>query len=541
MTLADHDAARIRAEAARRRTFAIISHPDAGKTTLTEKLLLYGGAVREAGQVQARGERRAAVSDWMEMERSRGISITSTVLRFEHDGVVLNLLDTPGHRDFSEDTMRVLAAADCAVILLDVARGVQEQTRMLFEVARARRVPLVTFVNKCDRPGMEPLEMLDHIESELGLAAAPLTWPVGEPGAFEGILDRDEDRALRMDRTPRGSKAAPEIDIDTGTLDADARVPWERAAEEIELAEGAGSVFDPEAFLAGTCTPVLFGSAMWTFGVRQLLRTIVSLAPPPGPRPLRDGGTRPVESGFTGQVFKVQANMDPRHRDQLAYLRVCSGRFERGMRVEVARSGKTVALTHAHEVFGRDRENVDEAFPGDVVGLSGIQDLFVGDTLGVDHPAPYAPIPTLVPERLRLARPRTATKRKQFRKGLEQLDAEGVVHLLARTSVDDPVPVLGAIGELQFEVCEHRMREEFNCEIAFDPAPWSLTRRVDATSLEAIDVTSGSEILERRDGTLLAAFADSYRLKRFTEANPDVALSRLDGVIADLAGATPAD
>ncbi|MGE3811168.1 MAG: peptide chain release factor 3 [Candidatus Nanopelagicales bacterium] len=535
MAVADRDQEVVRREAARRRTFAIISHPDAGKTTLTEKLLLYGGAVREAGQVQARGGRANAVSDWTELEQSRGISVTSTVLRFEHDDVVLNLLDTPGHRDFSEDTMRVLAAADCAVILLDVARGVQEQTRMLFEVARARGVPLITFVNKCDRPGMEPLEMLDHIERELGLAAAPMSWPVGDPGALVGLLDRREDRMLRLFRTPRGSLQAPEVDVSVDLLDSSERVVWERAAAELELVEGAGSAFSLERFLDGRCTPVLFGSAMWTFGVRQLLQLIVDLAPPPGARRLRDGTVRPVDAPFSGLVFKVQANLDPRHRDQLAYVRVCSGRFERGMRARIARTGRVAALTHAHDVFGRDREPLSEAFPGDVVGISGVPGILVGDTLVDGDPAAFEPIPTLVPDHLRTARPREASRRKQFVRGLEQLDAEGVVHVLRRTSVDDPVPVLGAVGDLQFEVLVHRMASEFGCPIELSSTPWRLTRRIDDTAEPT--TVAGTEVLVRRDGTLLAAFADTYRMERFAAANPGVSLSRLGvrGVAPDAA------
>ncbi len=527
----------VRRQAERRRTFAIISHPDAGKTTLTEKLLLYGGAVREAGQVGARAGRSNAVSDWMDMEQQRGISITSTMLRFEHDGAVLNLLDTPGHRDFSEDTMRVLAAADCAVILLDAARGVQEQTRMLFEVARARRVPLITFVNKCDRPGLEPLEMLDHIEQELGLTPTPFTWPAGDPGALLGLMDREEGRALALERTARGAHEAPESDLDLDAVDEIARAAWERAREEVELAEGAGATLDPEAFLAGTATPVLFGSAMWTFGIRQLLRTIVAHAPAPGPRELRDGGTRPIDMPFSGQVFKVQANTDKRHRDQMAFLRICSGRFERGMRVSNERSGRDMTIAHAHELFGRDREAVTEAFPGDVIGISGVQDLHVGDTLGID-PEAFSAIPTLVPQSLRTVRPALASQRKQFRKGLEQLDAEGVVHVLSRTSVDDPVPVLGAIGDLQFEVAVHRMETEFNCPIRLEPTPWTVTRRI--TSSEGLELTptTGTEILRRHDGALLAAAADQFRLSRFEAAHPGIGLSKL-GADLDEARAAP--
>ena len=526
----------VEAEAARRRTFAIISHPDAGKTTLTEKLLLYGGALREAGQVHAHGGRRAATSDWMELEKTRGISVTSTVLRFEHAGTTLNLLDTPGHRDFSEDTMRVRAAADCAVILLDAARGVQEQTRMLFEVARARRMPLITLVNKWDRPGMEPLEMLDHVESELSLKPAPLVWPVGAGGDFTGLIDRRTDRMLRLERTARGAHEAVETEVSLDALSGDDATLWETAVDELELVEAAGEAFDPEAFLAGECTPVLFGSAMWNFGVGELLQTIVDLAPSPRPRRLEEGGERPVDAPFAGQVFKVQANTDPRHRDRLAFIRIVSGQFERGMKVVNVRSGKPVTLSYAHDVFGRDREGLDEAWPGDVIGISGAQELRVGDTLAVDAgAAPLAAIPTLVPERFVHVRPRETSRRKQFLRGLEQLDEEGVVHVLHRTKVDDPTPVLGAVGDLQLEVMAHRMASEFGAEVATSETPWSTARRIEPSDADTVRAFGRSEVLRRADGALLAAFPSAYDLGRFERDHPDVPLIRVLGGAADVA------
>ncbi|MBJ7472315.1 MAG: peptide chain release factor 3 [Solirubrobacteraceae bacterium] len=515
-------------EAARRRTFAIISHPDAGKTTLTEKLLLYGGQLREAGQVQARGGRRNAVSDWTELEQTRGISVTSTSMRFEHAGTMLNLLDTPGHRDFSEDTLRVLAAADSAVILLDAARGVQEQTRMLFEVARARGLPLITFINKFDRPGMEPLEMLDHIETELNLRPAPLTWPVGSGGEFRGLIDRRTDRAIALDRTPRGAQAAHAETASAQTMADDPH--WAAALEESELVSGAGEAFDEAAFLSGTCTPVLFGSAMWNFGISELLDVIVTHAPPPQPRFQVDGQAREVGAPFSAQVFKVQANTDPRHRDRLAFLRVCSGRFERGMRVTNVRTGRPITLAHVHEVFGRDRGELLEAWPGDVMGVSGVRELRVGDTVAVAaDTSPFRAIATLVPEHLVTAHAVDSSKRKQFRRGLEQLDEEGVVHLLSRLSVDDRVPTLGAVGQLQLEVCLHRMRTEFGCEIRLDPTPWTVTRRVDASEVDKVLNFDRAEAFRRGDGATIAAFADAYRLRRFIQLHPEVELTRLLG------------
>ena len=523
-------------EARRRRTFAIISHPDAGKTTLTEKLLLYGGALREAGQVSARGGRKAAVSDWMEMEQARGISVTSTVLRFEHEGTVFNLLDTPGHRDFSEDTMRVLAAADCAVILLDAARGVQEQTRMLFDVARAREIPLLVFVNKYDRPGMEPLEMLDHIESELGLVPAPLVWPAGEPGRFVGLLDRRAHTAVALERTPHGAQEALETEVDLDAPPAAQAEAFGVAADELELIEGAGEALDLDAFGAGRSTPVLFGSAMWNFGVRQLLAVLDELAPSPPPRLLVDGTTRPITEPFSGQVFKLQANMDARHRDRLAFVRICSGRFEKGMKAYNARTGKPIALNHAHDVFGQRRDLVEEAFPGDVIGISGASDLRVGDTICVTEGiTPFVGIPTLAPERLMSARATDATKRKQFRKGLSQLDDEGVVQLIERDAGADPAPILGAVGELQFEGCLHRMANEFSCPIRLEPTQWAVARRIDEADAELVRRQLNADVLHRADGTAMAVFTSAFWLERFGAEHPDV---RLDRVLGDTLATT---
>src|SRR3954447_6119432 len=359
------DNGRVVAEASRRRTFAIISHPDAGKTTLTEKLLLYAGAVGEAGSVTARRGQKAATSDWMDLERRRGISVTSTVLRFEHEDIVFNLLDTPGHKDFSEDTLRVLAAVDCAVILIDAARGVEPQTEQLFQVARARGIPLIAFVNKYDRPGMEPLGMVDHLTEALGLPLSPLTWPVGIPGSFRGVIDRRDDTFHRFTRVTGGSAMAQETVVTArGQAGADDDDDAWAVAEELELVDEVGSAFAPEAFLRGESIPLLFGSAAWNFGVGLLLDTLRELAPPALARPVEDGTPRPIDAPFAALVFKVQANMDPRHRDRVAFIRINSGRFERGMRVTNARTGRTLALSFAHEVFGQDRSSLDEAVPG---------------------------------------------------------------------------------------------------------------------------------------------------------------------------------
>ena len=368
-------------EASRRRTFAIISHPDAGKTTLTEKFLLYAGAVQRAGAVKARDGRRAATSDWMELERQRGISISSTVLQFPYRDHVINLLDTPGHRDFSEDTYRVLAGVDAVVMVLDTAKGIESQTLKLFEVCRARRLPVLTFLNKYDRPGREPLELLDEIEAQIGLRPTPATWPVGIAGDMRGVIDRRTGDYIRFTRTDRGASLSPELLVPAGDAAVDEGAAWQVAQDEIGLLDAIGADVDPASFLGGDSTPVFVGSALTNFGVRMILDAVVDLAPPPSPRVDVDGEPRSLDGGFSAFVFKVQANMDPSHRDRLAFARICSGRFERGMTVTCDRTGRDLTTKYATTAFGSDRETVEEAFPGDVVGLVNATGLQLGDTI----------------------------------------------------------------------------------------------------------------------------------------------------------------
>jgi peptide chain release factor 3 len=517
----------IAGEAARRRTFAIISHPDAGKTTLTEKLLLYGGRLSEAGAVQGRRSRRAVTSDWMDIERRRGISVTSTVLRFEHRGLVLNLLDTPGHRDFSEDTLRVLSAADAAVMLLDAARGVEPQTQRLFEVARARRIPLLTFVNKYDRPGMEPLEMLDHIESVLGITPVAATWPVGIPGDFRGVVDRSTGSYHRFTRTAGGATAALEEVLTVERAHAQEGEAWEVAQEELELLAAAGSQFDADAYATGGCTPVLFGSAVSNFGVGLLLDTIERLAPAPRPRQTVDTPPRPIDAPFAALVFKVQANMDPRHRDRVAFLRICSGRFERGMRATNARTGRPFTMAYAHQVFGDEREVLDEAYPGDVVAVVNAGDVRVGDTLHVGEPVRFTPIPTLAPEHFVTVRNRDTGRHKQFHRGLQQLGEEGVVHVLRRQRESDPMPVLAGVGPLQFDVAVDRLENEFGASVALDPAPWTVARRTDEAGAERVRRSSLADVLVAADGSLLAVFRSRHGLEYFERDHPEVLLDHI--------------
>lgn len=509
-------------EAARRRTFAIISHPDAGKTTLTEKFLLYAGAIQQAGAVQSRKAERATTSDWLELEQQRGISVTSAVARFEHDGHVLNLLDTPGHRDFSEDTYRVLSGVDAAVMVIDAARGVESQTEKLYAVCRARGTPVITFVNKMDRPSPEPLEILDDIEATLGLVAQPVTWPIKPEGRFQGVVDRRDGRAYRFTaNTPGGARVAQE---DRGTV---ADVPAE-VREEVELLDAIGADVDVDAFLAGTASPVFFGSALSNFGVRLLLDAVVALAPPPGARDDVDGTPRPVDAPFSGLVFKVQANLDPRHRDRLAFVRVCSGRFERGTSLTSARTGKRITAKYAHAVFGRDRETVDEAFPGDVIGLVNVSDLRAGDTLYHDDaPVIFPPIPTFTPEHFQTAHPADRSRVKQFRRGVAQLDEEGVVQVLRHDDLGDQAPIWAAVGRLQFDVASWRMEHEFGAPVRLEGTRWEVARATDEAGAARLEGMRDVEVYRRESGAPLALFRSRYVADRVARDHPELTLDTL--------------
>jgi peptide chain release factor 3 len=513
--------------AAHRRTFAIISHPDAGKTTLTEKFLLYGGAVQEAGHVKAKGERRRARSDWMELEQKRGISITSAVLQFPYGDNVLNLLDTPGHRDFSEDTYRVLAAVDAAVMVLDAAKGIEAQTLKLFEVCRARNVPLLTFINKWDRPGRDGLELLDEIESRLDLQPVPVTWPVGYAGDFRGLIDRRNGQFVRFGRTARGSSEAVEEVVDAERAAAEEGDAWQAASDEVSLLDSVADEVDSELFLAGEQSPVFVGSAITNFGVGLLLDGLVDLAPAPSPRIDVDGAARKVDDPFSALVFKVQANMDKSHRDRVAYVRVCSGRFERGMVVTHQPTGKPFATKYAHSVFGQDRETLEEAFPGDIVALVNATEVRVGDTLYVDTPVEYPRLPQFAPEHFVTARARDTGRFKQFRKGIAQLDEEGVVQVLRDAELGDQAPVLAAVGPMQLEVASWRLEHEFGALAEMSPTPYTIARRTDEASADALRAMPGVRVLSRADGTLYALFESPYWLARVEAENAELTLDRL--------------
>jgi peptide chain release factor 3 len=521
-------ASRILTEAGKRRAFAVISHPDAGKSTLTEALALHASAITQAGAVHGKAGRRGVTSDWMAMERSRGISITSAALRFDYRDMVLNLLDTPGHADFSEDTYRVLSAVDCAIMLLDSAKGLEAQTLKLFEVCRSRGVPVITFVNKWDRPGREPLELLDEIEQQIGLRPTPVNWPVGVAGDFRGLIERATGEYVTFTRTPGGAGRAIETRVDAAVAadrDGDA---FAIAQDELALLEGIGADVDMASFLAGVSSPVLFGAALPNFGVRRLLDAVTSLGPPPGPREDVKGEPRQLDAPFSGLVFKVQANMDPAHRDRVAFVRVCSGRFERGMVLTHAATGRPFATKYAQAMFGQDRETVDEAFPGDVIGLVNATALRPGDTLYEDVPVEFPPIPSFAPEHFAVIRSRQAGKHKQFRRGIDQLDAEGVVQVLSSDLRGDQAPVLAAVGPLQFDVVLHRLEHEFGAQVELDHLDYTLARRTDAEGARLLAGQRAAEVLTRRqDGAMLALLRDKWRLGQIEREHPDLLLEPL--------------
>jgi peptide chain release factor 3 len=514
-------------EAARRRTFAVISHPDAGKSTLTEALALHARVIQEAGHIHGKAGRKATVSDWMDLEKARGISISSAALQFDYAGDVVNLLDTPGHADFSEDTYRVLAAVDSAVMLIDAAKGMEPQTLKLFEVCRHRRIPVLTVVNKWDRPGKDALALMDEIAEKTGLRPTPLTWPVGIAGEFHGVLDRRTGSMWEFTRTAGGATVAVEEELSPEEAEAKYGDSWRTAVEESELLSADESDHDQAAYLDHRTTPVLFAAAVLNFGVRQLLDVLVELAPAPFARETADGGHRPVEAPFSGFVFKVQAGMDSAHRDRLAYVRVCSGVFERGMVVTHAPSRKPFATKYAQQVFGRERETVDVAYPGDVVGLVNASALRVGDSLYVEDPVAFPPIPSFAPEHFAVARAVDSGRFKQFRRGIEQLEQEGVVQVLRSDLRGDQAPVLAAVGPMQFEVAAHRMKGELGAEITLERLPYSLARRTTREWAVELDRQSGVEVLARSDGELLALFADTWRLGRTQRDFPDAVLEPL--------------
>ncbi len=521
---------------ARRRNFAIISHPDAGKTTLTEKLLLYGGAIQQAGAVKAKGEQRKVTSDWMELEKQRGISITSTVLQFDYAGSTINLLDTPGHQDFSEDTYRTLAAADNAVMLEDAAKGLEPQTRKLFEVCRMRQIPIFTFINKMDRPGREPLELLDEIEQELGLACWPVNWPIGSGDRFRGVIDRRSRQVILFERAERGRQSEEKLlsveeARDSGAVEADLLA---QALEELELLEGAGADLDLELVHAGELSPVFFGSAMTNFGVRPFLDAFLELAQKPIARASSAGAIEPVAPGFSGFVFKLQANMDPRHRDRVAFVRVCSGKFEKDMAVQHARTGRTIRLSRPQKLFGQDREVVEDAYPGDVIGLNNPGMFAIGDTLYVGPKLEYEGIPCFSPEIFAWLRNPNPSAFKSFRKGVNELREEGAVQILYDTDESKRDPILAAVGQLQLEVVQYRLENEYGVQTRLEPLGFSVARWVVGgwPALEQVGRIFNCKTVRDAWNRPVLLFKNDWNLNQLREDHPELELSGVAPVVS---------
>lgn len=465
----------------KRRNFAIISHPDAGKTTLTEKLLLYGGAIHEAGAVKARRDQRKVTSDWMEMEKQRGISITSTVLQFDYSGCQINLLDTPGHQDFSEDTYRTLAAADNAVMLIDASKGLEPQTRKLFEVCQLRGLPIFTFINKMDRPGREPLELLDEIEQELGMKTFPVNWPIGSGDRFQGVFDRFTRSVHLFKRRSHGTQEAQETVFTLEELKNNQILETDlylQLLEDLELLAELGEDFDLETIHDGKMTPVFFGSAITNFGVRLFLDTFLDYALKPEARNSSKGKIDPTYPDFTGFVFKLQANMDPKHRDRVAFVRVCTGKFEKDMTVSHSRTGKTIRLSRPQKLFAQGRESIEEAYGGDVIGLNNPGMFAIGDTIYCGEKIEYEGIPCFSPELFAYLKNPNPSKFKQFQKGITELREEGAVQIMYSTDDFKRDPILAAVGQLQFEVVKFRLLSEYGVETNLEPLGYNLARWV---------------------------------------------------------------
>lgn len=526
--------------AAPRRTFAVISHPDAGKSTLTEALLLHARAIGEAGAVNGKAGRRATVSDWMEMERDRGISISSSALQFSYRDAVLNLVDTPGHADFSEDTYRVLTAVDSAIMLLDAAKGMEEQTMKLFAVCRARGIPIITVVNKWDRPGLDALALMDEIEARTSLHPTPLTWPVGIAGDFRGVLDRRSGDFVKFSRTPGGSTLAGQEVMDAAAASRSEGADWAAAVDEHQLLSADGYNHDQDSFQQQLSTPVLFTAAVLNFGVGQLLDVIRDLAPTAEPRRDAAGQPRPLDAPFSAQVFKVQAGMDLAHRDRLAFARVCSGVFRRGDVVTHEPTGRDFVTKYVHTVFGRDRETVEVAYPGDIIGLVNAGDLRSGDTLFSGDPVRFPRIPSFAPEHFRQVSAKDPSRHKQFQRGIEQLDQEGVIQVLRSERRSHQTPVLAAVGPMQFEVVSHRMEREFRAPVRLESLPYTFARRTRTQDISLIERRTGVEVVARQDGTQLALFSDPWQVKWVLRDYPEVVLESLTDELIDSAATGPA-
>lgn len=517
-------------EVSRRKTFAIISHPDAGKTTLTEKLLLYGGAIRLAGSVKARKANKYAVSDWMEIEKQRGISVTSSVLQFNYEGYCINILDTPGHQDFSEDTYRTLVAADSAVMLIDGAKGVEEQTIKLFHVCKMRGIPIFTFVNKMDRASKSPFELMDEIEQVLGIRSYPMNWPIGTEGDFKGIYNRKQSQIELFNGGDHGQSA---VSSTVGKVEDPlfSEILGEhyhkRLCEEIELLDMAGDEFDKKKVLNGELTPIFFGSAMTNFGVQPFLEDFLNLAPAPGIRTSTIGEIDPEDTKFSGFVFKIQANMNPTHRDRIAFIRICSGRFSRGMSVNHVQAGKEIRLSQPQQFMAQERTIVEEAYPGDIIGVFDPGIFGIGDSLYEGNAQlKFEGIPVFPAEHFARVTAADSMKRKQFLKGINQLSEEGAIQAFKQIDIGIEALIIGAVGALQFEVLEHRLKYEYGVDIRIQHLPYRFARWIKDQSLDPrkFNLTSSTAIVQDKDDKYVLLFENDWSMRWSEEKNKNLEL-----------------
>lgn len=532
MNLEDKSVGIIEQEINRRRTFAIISHPDAGKTTLTEKFLLYGGAINSAGSVKGKATARHAVSDWMEIEKERGISVTSSVLQFEYDGFCINILDTPGHQDFSEDTYRTLMAADSAVMVIDASKGVEAQTRKLFKVCVMRRIPIFTFINKMDRDAGDMFGLLDEIEKELGIATCPVNWPIGSGKRFKGVYDRDNQCVLVYSDTEKGTKEGETeripLSAEERLLSVIGREAKELLTDEIALLDGASAEYDLERIRAGELTPVFFGSALTNFGVEFFLRHFLEMTTTPLPRKADVGMISPAENEFSAFVFKIQANMNKAHRDRIAFMRICSGRYEAGMEVRHVQGGKVMRLSQPQQIMASERKILDEAYAGDIIGVFDPGVFSIGDTLCMPREHfQYEGIPTFAPEHFARVRQADTMKRKQFVKGITQIAQEGAIQIFQEFNTGLEEIIVGVVGVLQFDVLKYRLENEYNVDIKLEPLPYEHIRWIENKEIDLSRLTGTSDMKKIKDlkGNPLLLFVNAWSAGMTLERNEGLILS----------------
>lgn len=520
-------------EIERRRTFAIISHPDAGKTTLTEKLLLYGGAINQAGSVKGKKANKHAVSDWMEIEKQRGISVTSSVLQFEYNDYCINILDTPGHQDFSEDTYRTLMAADSAVMVIDASKGVEAQTKKLFKVCLLRHIPIFTFINKMDRAAMDPFELLEHIENELGISTYAMNWPIGSGKDFKGVYERDHERIIAFHGGDHGQKEAEKLE---GSLKDDSFREvlgdhfFQQLKEDSELLDMASTAFDEALIAQGKLTPVFFGSALTNFGVEPFLEHFLSMTTSPRPRESSIGEIDPFQADFTAFVFKIQANMNKAHRDRIAFMRICSGKFEKGMEVYHMQGGKKIKLAQPQQFMAQDREIIDEAYAGDVIGVFDPGIFAIGDTLcPAAHQFLFHKIPTFAPEHFARVTQKDTMKRKQFTKGITQIAQEGAIQVFQELNLGMEEIIVGGVGVLQFDVLEQRLKSEYNVDIKLDILPYQCVRWIEDQALDpnTLNLNSDTKRVKDLKGRNLLIFLNNWGIKWALDQNKGLVLNEV--------------